>query len=78
VSRQSRRLRIPSALRGSSVRISPEEAHERISAGALLIDVRREDDPNPALAGSVRIPPDLFPERVAGLRREVAIVLACT
>jgi rhodanese-related sulfurtransferase len=49
-----------------------------VSEGAVLVDVRRHDDPGAHLAGSVRIPPDLIPTHLPGFRREVAIVLACT
>jgi rhodanese-related sulfurtransferase len=74
----TRRFHVPSALRPSSLRIEPDDAHELVAGGALLIDVRRQDDPSPSLPDAERIPPDEFPSRVAGLRREVAIVLACT
>jgi hypothetical protein len=74
----SRRFHVPSALRPSSLRVEPEDAHELVAAGALLVDVRRQDDPSPSLAGAVRISPDMVPGRVPELRREVAIVLACT
>jgi hypothetical protein len=78
VNAPSRRFHIPSALRRSSLRISSEEAHERIAAGALLVDVRRDDDPSPGIDGAERVPPDMIPERIVGMRPEVAIVLACT
>jgi rhodanese-related sulfurtransferase len=78
VARPTRRFHLPSAARASPFRIEAEEALELTAAGALLVDVRREDDPTAPLPGSVRIPPDMIPERVAGLRPEVAIVLACT
>jgi hypothetical protein len=78
VARPTRRFHFRSAARSSPFRIDAEEALELTAAGALLIDVRREDDPTEPLDGSVRIPPDMIPERVAGLRPEVAIVLACT
>jgi rhodanese-related sulfurtransferase len=78
VSRPTRRFHIPSAARPSPARIEVDEARELTAAGALLVDVRREEDPSAELPGAVRIAPDEMPERVAGLRREVAIVLACT
>jgi hypothetical protein len=53
-------------------------AQALVAEGALLIDVRRQDDPGAALAGSVRIAPDEVPGRLPEFRREVAIVLACT
>ena len=74
----TRRFHVPSALRPSSLRLEPADARQLVDAGALLVDVRRQDDPSPSLAGAERIAPDEIPSRVAGLRREVAIVLACT
>jgi rhodanese-related sulfurtransferase len=74
----SRRFHVPSALRPSSLRLEPEEVRDLLADGAVLIDVRRQDDPSPALPGAERIPPDMIPGRLPGFRREVAIVLACT
>ena len=76
--RPTRHFHVPSALRPSSLRIEPDRVRELTADGALLIDVRRKDDDSAPLPGSVRIPPDEIPERVAGQRRDVAIVLACT
>jgi rhodanese-related sulfurtransferase len=78
VTRPTRRFHFPSALRPSAFRIEPQEALELTTEGAILIDVRRTDDPGAELPNALRIPPDMIPERVAGLRREVAVVLACT
>jgi rhodanese-related sulfurtransferase len=78
VSRPTRRFHVPSALRPSSLRVDPDRARALTGDGALLIDVRRQDDESSPLPSSVRIPPDEIPERVAGLQRDVAIVLACT
>jgi rhodanese-related sulfurtransferase len=78
VSRPTRRFHLPSATRPSPYRIEADEARELTGRGALLVDIRREEDPSARLPGAVRIPPDEMPERVAGLRPEVAIVLACT
>jgi rhodanese-related sulfurtransferase len=78
MARLTRRFHLPSALRESPARIEPERARELTAAGAMLVDVRREDDPTSPLPGAVRIAPDEMPERVARLRRDVAIVLACT
>jgi hypothetical protein len=74
----TRRFHVPSALRPSSLRVEPDYARGLVAGGAVLIDVRRQDDPSPALPGADRIPPDEIPGRLPGLRREVAIVLACT
>jgi rhodanese-related sulfurtransferase len=78
VNRPTRRFHFPSALRPSPFRIEPQEALELTAAGAVLIDVRRTDDPGAELPHAERVPPDMIPERVAGLRRDVAVVLACT
>jgi rhodanese-related sulfurtransferase len=74
----TRRFHIPSALRHSSLRIDAERAQGLVDCGALLVDVRRQDDTTAALPGAVRVAPDEVPGRVPGFRREVAIVLACT
>jgi rhodanese-related sulfurtransferase len=74
----TRRFHVPSALRPSSLRVEPDDARELVAGGAVLIDVRRQDDPSPALERAERISPDEIPSRLPGLRREVAIVLACT
>ena len=78
MSTPTRRFHIPSAVRSSPVRIEPDAARERVAAGALLIDVRRQDDPGGAPEVALRVPPDEFPERLSGFRRDVPIVLACT
>jgi rhodanese-related sulfurtransferase len=78
-SRPTRRFHLPSALRPASLRIEAEEARALIDTRrALLIDVRRQDDPTSALDGAVRIAPDEVPGRIAGFPRDVPIVLACT
>jgi rhodanese-related sulfurtransferase len=74
----ARRLRVPSGLRRASLRIEPEEARELIAAGALLVDVRRDEDGELRLDGAVRIPPDEIPGRLAELPRDRPILLACT
>jgi rhodanese-related sulfurtransferase len=74
----TRRFHIPSALRRSSFRLEVQSARALIANGALLVDVRRQDDPSAALEGAVRIAPDEVPGRLPEFRREVAIVLACT
>ena len=76
--RPTRRFHVPSAIRPSRFRLDPVEAADLVADGALLVDVRREDDPSPALDGAVRISPDLIPARLATFRRESPIVLACT
>ena len=74
----TRRFHVPSAVRASRLRIDPAVARELVAHGALLVDVRREDDPAESPPGAVRIAPDMIPERREGFRREVPIVLACT
>jgi rhodanese-related sulfurtransferase len=78
VSRPTRRFHIPSALRPSSLRIEAEQARELVAGGATLIDVRRQDDPAAALAGSERVSPDRIPGRTTSFPRDVPVVLACT
>jgi rhodanese-related sulfurtransferase len=74
----TRRYHLPSALRRSPLRLEPEAAAELVGAGALLIDVRRHDDPTATLEGALRIPPDELPARIARFARNTPIVLACT
>jgi hypothetical protein len=74
----TRRFHLPSALRPTTLRIEPEAARALIEEEALLIDVRRQDDPHPALDGAIRISPDEIPSRVVGFPRDVPMVLACT
>jgi rhodanese-related sulfurtransferase len=78
VSSPTRRFHLPSAFRRSSFRLDAAMVQELIMEGALLVDVRRQDDPSAALAGSVRIAPDEVPGRLHEFPRDVAIVLACT
>jgi hypothetical protein len=77
MTRPTRRYHIPSALRASSLRLDVEDAVELLAAGALLIDVRRHDDPTAPLELSVRIPPDEIPGHVGRLPRDAPILLAC-
>ncbi len=75
----TRRWHLPSALRRRSpTRIKPREARALVYEGAFLIDVRRQDDPDSPLPDSERIQPDLIPDRVEELPRNVPIVLACS
>ena len=78
MSAPTRRYHIPSAVRRSSLRISPAEAHRLLEDGAVLVDVRRHEDDSVQLANAVRIPPDEIPSRLDELPRERAIILACT
>ena len=78
MSAPTRRYHIPSAVRRSTLRISPAEAHRLLEDGAVLVDVRRHEDDSIQLANAVRIPPDEIPSRLDELDRDRAIVLACT
>jgi rhodanese-related sulfurtransferase len=74
----TRRDRLASALRPASLRLDPAAARSRISAGALLVDVRRADDRTQALEGAARVTPDDIPAYLKTLPAGVEIVLACT
>ena len=74
----TRRFHLPSAVRPSSVRIAPDAARSLVADGAVLIDVRRQDDHTARLDGALRITPDAIPEWIAERKRDVPIVLACT
>jgi rhodanese-related sulfurtransferase len=76
--RLTRRFHIPSALRPTSLRVEAEAARMLIADGALLVDVRRQDDLSAVLEGAERIAPDEMPGRVPSLPRGAPIVLACT
>jgi rhodanese-related sulfurtransferase len=78
VSLPTRRYHVPSALRPTSARIEPERARELLEEGAVLVDVRRHDDPSLALDGALRIPPDEIPARLDELPRGAPVILACT
>jgi rhodanese-related sulfurtransferase len=78
VSQPTRRFHIPSAFRRSPFRLDVAATQELIRNGALLVDVRREDDPSAELTGSVRIAPDEVPGRLDEFPRDLPIVLACT
>jgi rhodanese-related sulfurtransferase len=73
----TRRFHLPSAVRASPTRIDPAKARELLERGAVLVDVRRHDDPAMTLAGAVRIPPDEIPARLGEFARDTPIVLAC-
>jgi rhodanese-related sulfurtransferase len=78
MSAPTRRYHIPSAVRRSSLRISPAEAHRLLAGGALLVDVRRHEDDSAQLPSALRILPDEIPARLDELPQEGVIVLACT
>jgi hypothetical protein len=73
----TRRFHLPSAVRGSPTRIDPATAHKLVAEGALLVDVRRKDDPAVTLEGGLRILPDEIPRRLEEFTRDTPIVLAC-
>jgi rhodanese-related sulfurtransferase len=74
----TRRYHVWSALRSSSLRLEAYAARELTAGGALLIDVRRQDDASTRIEGARRIPPDEIPSVVGELPRGTPIVLACT
>ena len=74
----TRRFHLPSALSPSAARIAPDAAREMVAGGALLIDVRRQDDLTASLPGAERVTPDMIPGHVPRFPRDVPIVLACT
>jgi rhodanese-related sulfurtransferase len=78
VSAPTRRYHVPSAVRRSSLRISPAEAQRLLADGAVLVDVRRHEDDSVQLPNARRIPPDEIPPRLDELPRDGSIVLACT
>ena len=74
----TRRYHVWSALRSSSLRLDTHVARELVAGGALLIDVRRQEDASAHIEGARRIPPDEIPSLVGQLDRGTPIVLACT
>jgi hypothetical protein len=78
VTAPTRRFHLPSAARPSPARIDAERALELRAAGAVVIDVRRREDTAPSPDGALRISPDMIPGHSESMRKEVAIVLACT
>ena len=73
----SLRFRAAYAARPSGFRIETDEARDLADRGALLVDVRRDDDTASGLPGAVRIAPDELPGRLPTFPRDVPIVLAC-
>ncbi len=73
----TRRFHVPSAVRGSPARIDAARARDLVAKGALLVDVRRKDDPAVTLEGALRILPDEIPRRLYEFPRDTPIVLAC-
>jgi rhodanese-related sulfurtransferase len=73
----SLRFRAAYAARPSGFRIETDEARGLTDRGALLVDVRRDDDEATGLPGALRISPDELPGRLPTFPRDVPIVLAC-
>jgi rhodanese-related sulfurtransferase len=73
----TRRFHVPSAVRGSAARIDAATTRELVGKGALLVDVRRNDDPAVTLEGALRIPPDEIPQWLDEFSRDTPMVLAC-
>jgi rhodanese-related sulfurtransferase len=74
----SLRFRAAYAARPTTFRIESDRARELTAGGALLVDVRRDDDPAAGMPGAVRVSPDDLPGRVPSFPRDVPIVLACS
>lgn len=74
----TRRYHLWSALRSSALRLEADAARELVADGALLIDVRRQEDASSRIEGARRIPPDEIPSVLAALPGGAPIVLACT
>jgi rhodanese-related sulfurtransferase len=74
----TRRHRVASVLRPTSLRVDVDVVRDLVAGGALLVDVRRHDDASSRLEGARRIPPDEIPSLVGTLARDTPIVLACT
>jgi MFS family permease len=77
MTRLTRQFHVPSAVRASPARIGADEARALVDSGALVIDVRRDEDGG-SDEGVLRITPDLIPERAGEFSRDVPIVLTCT
>ncbi len=76
---RSRGFRLRSPFRRAKLRIDADTARNFVEKeGAILLDVRRTDDPTKQLPGSVRIPPDEIPGRLGEFPPGTPIVLACT
>lgn len=73
----TRQFHLPSAVRTSPARINTQQADALITQGALVIDVRRDEDGGER-DGVLRITPDLIPGRAEDFERDVPIVLTCT
>jgi MFS family permease/rhodanese-related sulfurtransferase len=73
----TRQFHVPSAVRTSPARIDTTTAERLIGNGALVIDVRRDEDGGER-DGVLRITPDLIPGRAETFERDVPIVLTCT
>jgi hypothetical protein len=78
MSTPTRRFHLPSAVRRSSYRIDAQQARELLGEGALLVDVRRQDDPGDGTSDAIRIAPDEVPGRLPEFPRDLPVVLACT
>jgi rhodanese-related sulfurtransferase len=74
----SLRFRAAYAARSSPFRVEIDDALEMSRQGALLVDVRRDEEGETQLPGAVRIQPDQIPGRLPSFPRDVPIVLACT
>ncbi len=62
----------------TGARIELGAARLLLETGALLVDVRRREDPDAPLEGALRVAPDQIPEHLGRLPRGAPVVLACT
>src|SRR5829696_2154071 len=60
------------------VRVDPGSARLLVEGGALLIDVRKSEDPGEPLAGARRVTPEEIAAAAPSFDRGTPIVLACT
>ena len=60
------------------VRIDPDSARLLVEGGALLVDVRKADDPGLALADALRVTPEELATAAPGFDQAKPVVLACT
>ena len=73
-----RRLERSLGLGRDPVRIDADSARLMVDGGALLVDVRKSDDPGLALPDARRITPEELADASAGLDPDTPVVLACT
>ncbi len=73
-----RRLERSLGLGRDPVRVDPDSARLLVEGGALLIDVRKSDDPGLPLPHARRVTPEELGEAAPSLDKSQPLVLACT